>query len=45
MSGYDNRISEDLLLGLKGGKAVHQTMVRMGVEGDDRKRQYLRRVN
>ncbi len=38
MSGYDNRISEDLLLGLRRGKAVHQTMVRMGVEGDDQKR-------
>ena len=38
MSGYDNRISEDLLLGFKGRKAVHQTMVRMGVEGDDSKR-------
>jgi hypothetical protein len=38
MSGYDNRISEDLLLGFKGGKAVHQNMVRMGVEGDDSKR-------
>lgn len=38
MSGYDNRISEDLLLGFKGGKAVHQTKVRMGVEGDDRNR-------
>lgn len=38
MSGYDNRISEDLLLGLKGGKAVHQNMVKMGVEGDGRNR-------